>query len=160
MKFIKAEKGRFGFQIGNREKRLLFDVLRLYPLVPASYQQLSRAGEKPEDRQLLEEALTAQRSKNKKQLQAMLKAKSRFRRNQNGWRFSLKPEQMNWLLQVLNDIRIGSWLQLGSPDSPGQILTTVGDKTARYFLAMEMCGYFQTVLLAAFDEGGAKTCVC
>ena len=155
MKFVGAHKGKFGFQISHQEKRLLFRVLKLYPLVPASYQRLSRTGEKPEDQQLLEEALAAQRSKNKKQLQAMLKAKSRFRRNKNGWRFSLKPEQMNWLLQVLNDIRVGSWLQLGSPDGPGEILTTVDDKTAHYFWAMEVCGHFQMVLLAALDEGGA-----
>ncbi len=156
MKFVKADKGRFNFQISDREKGLLFTVLKLYPLVPTSYQHLSRTVGRPEDQQLLEEALAAQRSKNKKQLQAMLKAKSRFRQNKSGWRFSLKPEQMNWLLEVLNDIRVGSWLQLGSPDGTGQILTAVGDKTARYFWAMEMCGHFQMVLLAALDEGSAQ----
>ncbi|HEX4646577.1 MAG TPA: hypothetical protein VH598_13320 [Verrucomicrobiae bacterium] len=155
MKFIKAEKGRFSFQVSNREKHLLLDVLNLYPLIPASYQRLSRSDEKPEDRELLEEALAAQRSKNKKQLQALLKAKSRFRPDQNGWRFSLKPEQMNWLLQVLNDIRVGSWLQLGSPDGPEKIPEALGNKTAGYFWAMEVCGQVQMALLAALDDGGA-----
>jgi hypothetical protein len=156
VKFVKADRGRFNFQISDREKGLLFTVLKLYPLVPASYQRLSRTVSRPEDQQLLEEALAAQRSKNKKQLQAMLKARSRFRQNKSGWRFSLKPEQMNWLLEVLNDIRVGSWLQLGSPDGTGQILAEVGDKTALYFWAMEMCGHFQMVLLGALDEGSAR----
>lgn len=153
MKFVKADKGRFNFQISDREKSALFTVLKLYPLVPASYQRLSRTVERPEDQQLLEEALATHRSRNKKLLLAMLK--SRFQPDKSGWRFSLKPEQMNWLLEVLNDIRVGSWLQLGSPDGPEQILAAVGEKTAHYFRAMEMCGHFQMVLLAALDEGGA-----
>ena len=56
---------------------------------------------------------------------------------------------MEWLLQALNDIRVGSWLALGSPDGPVEILAALTDKTAPDFWAMEISGHFQAVLLAA-----------
>lgn len=149
MKFIKANKASFSFQIDGKEKRLLFEVLGLYPLIPAAHQRLSRSEERKDDQELLEEALAAQRHGHKKQVQAMLKAKSRFRANKKGYRFTLKPEQMEWLLQVLNDVRVGSWLALGSPDGALEILAALNEKTAPYLWAMEAAGHFQTVLLKA-----------
>ena len=149
MKFIKADKGIFSFQIDGNEKRLLFEVLGLYPLIPASHSRLSKSEERAEDQQLLEEALAEQRRDHKKQVQAMMKAKSRFRANKKGFRFSLKAEQMEWLLQVLNDVRVGGWLALGSPDGALEILAAMNEKTAPYLWAMEMAGQFQMVLLKA-----------
>lgn len=151
MKFIKADKGVFRFQIDKDEKRLLFEVLGLYPLIPASHARLSKSEERAEDQQMLEEALAGQRREHKKQVLAMLKAKSRFRANKNGYRFSLKAEQMEWLLQVLNDVRVGGWLALGSPDGALEILAALNEKTAPYFWAMEMAGQFQMVLLKAMS---------
>jgi len=48
------------------------------------------------------------------------------------------------LLQVLNDVRIGSWIELGSPERP---LEALGAKTAPAVWAMEMAGAFQMSLL-------------
>jgi hypothetical protein len=149
--FIKADKGIFSFQIDEREKRLLFEVLGLYPLIPASHSRLSKSEERAEDEQLLEQALAEQRRAHKKKVQAMLKAKSRFRANKQGFCFSLKAAQMEWLLQVLNDVRVGGWLALGSPDGALEILAALNEKTAPYLWAMEVAGHFQMVLLKAMS---------
>lgn len=151
MKFIKADKGIFNFQIDEKEKRLLFEVLGLYPLIPASHSRLGESEERAEDEQLLEQALAEQRRDHKKQVQAMLKAKSRFRANKQGFRFSLKAAQMEWLLQVLNDVRVGGWLALGSPDGALEILAALNEKTAPYLWAMEAAGHFQMILLQAMN---------
>ncbi len=151
MRFIKAEKGRFSFQIGSKEKRLLFEVLGLYPLIPVSHQRLSKSEDRKEDQQMLEEALAAHREEHKKQVLAMLKSKSRFRASKPGYRFSLKAEQMEWLLQVLNDVRVGSWLALGSPDGALEILAALNEKTAPYLWAMEAAGQFQAALLQSMS---------
>lgn len=149
MKLIKTERGRFHFQIDAKEKELLFEMLRRYPVIPAAHQRLSKSEEKREDQELLDAALAEQRAQNKKQVTAMMKAKSRFRKNKNGWRFSIAAAQMEWLLQVLNDVRVGSWLALGSPDGPVAILAALNDRTAPHFWAMEISGHFQSALLAA-----------
>ena len=151
MKFIKADKGKFSFQMARREREMLFHVLELYPLIPVSHQQLSKTEDRPEDQQLLEETLAAQRKKNRQQIQAMLKAKSRFRVDGNGFRFSLTAAQMEWLLQVLNDVRVGSWLILGSPDGPAETFAVLNEKTAPYFWAMEVAADFQMTLVNAMS---------
>ncbi len=151
MNFIKADKDKFSFQIGAKEKRLLFQVLGLYPLIPSAHAQLSKSEERAEDQQLLEQALTAQRQEHKKRVQAMLKARSFFRANKKGFRFSLKAAQVEWLLQVLNDVRVGSWLALGSPDGALEILAALNEKTAPYLWAMEVAGQFQMELLKSLS---------
>jgi predicted house-cleaning NTP pyrophosphatase (Maf/HAM1 superfamily) len=59
----------------------------------------------------------------------------------------LSPAEIEWLLQVLNDVRVGGWLALGEPEElePPEINET----NAPYLLAMEAAGYFQAQLLAA-----------
>ncbi|MDB6016738.1 MAG: hypothetical protein JWR19_1227 [Pedosphaera sp.] len=155
MKLIKANKERLSFQIDKKEKRALFSLLKLYPLMPAGYQRLSRSEAKSEDQELLDEALTTQRLENKRQVLAMMKAKSRFRVNKNGYRFSIKPAQLEWLLQVLNDIRLGSWLSLGSPDGAVEMFAALSEQNAPYFWAMDMAGQFQMILLHALTGEGS-----
>ncbi|HWY74055.1 MAG TPA: hypothetical protein VN281_00475 [Verrucomicrobiae bacterium] len=154
MKFLKLEKGAFSFHISERERRALFKLLELYPLVPASYQKLSRDGGKPEDQQLLEDALNSQRNEHKAQVLAMLQTKSRFQSAPGGYQFNLKPTEAEWLLQVLNDIRVGSWLLLGSPDSMVKIFGALNDKSLPHFWSMEASGDFQMTLVHALTGGG------
>jgi hypothetical protein len=55
-------------------------------------------------------------------------------------------------MQVLNDIRVGSWLRLGSPADPYELDLTrenTGD-----FVALEFCGFVQSVLLRSLNERG------
>jgi hypothetical protein len=51
---------------------------------------------------------------------------------------------------VLNDIRVGNWVILGSPEHKPAELTAA--KTP-HFLAMELAGYFQIPLLQALMGG-------
>lgn len=157
MKLVKADGKQFSFQIDRREKHLLFKVIGLFPLVPVAHHRLSRTEERPDDQELLEAALAAQRREHKNQVLAMLRAKSRFRENKRGYRFSLKPGQMEWLLQVLNDVRVGSWLALGSPDGLAEAFTKLNGETAPHFYAMELAGFFQMTLLAALNSGEGGT---
>jgi hypothetical protein len=150
---VKAGGGKFSFQMDRDERRLLFQVLRAYPLVPIAHHRLSKSEEIREDQQLLEESLAAQRKENKNLVKRLLLAKSHFRANKRGWRWSLKESQIEWLLQVLNDVRIGAWLAIGSPDGQMETIAVFNEKTAPYFWAMEVSGHFQAVLLKAIDCG-------
>jgi hypothetical protein len=154
LKFLKAEDDNLLFQIGRREKNLLFELLKLYPLTPPAQHKISGSINTPEmeaNQHLLEEALAEQRQDNKKQLDAMLQEPNRFQESPTGFRFRLSPCQLEWLLQVLNDIRVGSWLQLGSPDEKRGKRLRLSLQNARYIWAMELSGHFQYVLLSAKD---------
>lgn len=150
MKLIRSDQRGTVFHLGKREKQLLFETLQLYPLVPASHHRLARNGDSPEDeerQQLLDEALAEYRRENRRRIQRMLDEPQRFVETESGFQFTLSPSQIEWLLQVLNDVRVGSWLALGEPE-PGE--EPEPDKNnAHCFLALEVCGLFESALLAA-----------
>ena len=153
MKFLRATKNSLFFQLGKREKTLLLEILKLYPRIPSDYPRLSKqtkALDTEASQRLLEEVLTEQRAENKKQLRAFLEKPKRFEENESGSRLALSSTDVEWLLQILNDIRVGSWVILGSPDPKGE-LRLLNEKTAPHFWAMDVAGHFQMELLEAME---------
>ena len=151
MKLIRSSKATLLFQLSRREGSLLLQVLKLYPRVPSAHQPLSKSDRLPdreENQRLLDEALAEQRAANKKQLQTLLADPQRFQRTDTGPRLWLSRVEAEWVLQVLNDIRVGSWIILGSPEDK---IEGLDEKTASDFWAMEMAGYFEAELLAALS---------
>ena len=149
MRFQRADKDSLVFQLHEREKQLLLQTLKLYPLVPASHHRLGKgkeAHQAHEDQRLLEEALAEHRQENRRQVLAMLDEPQRFREAKMGFELTLTPAEIEWLLQVLNDVRVGSWLMLGEPEPGGE--PEVTEANARYLLALELCGLFESSLLA------------
>jgi hypothetical protein len=159
MKLIHWQKpdsaGRpFVFHISQREKNLLLAVLKLYPLLDASYHKLSRNPKTTgkADQQWLEEAMEQQRQDHKTRLGQFFSNDRRFFKDSQGdFHLSLTGEQMEWLLRVLNEIRIGTWVRLGRPELDAARKMHLTGAQARLFTAMEMSGYFQANLLEAFS---------
>lgn len=150
MKLLRTGKTGLIFHLGPREKQLLLETLELYPLVPASHHRLSRKddpSQSDENQRLLEESLAEQRKENRQQVQAMLSKPQRFREIKVGFELTLTHSEVEWLLQVLNDVRVGSWLALGEPEQGKEPKVT--KENASYLVAMEVCGMFQSFLLAA-----------
>jgi hypothetical protein len=154
VKLIRRTDAKVLFHLGQREGNLLVQVLKRYPRVPSAHQRLSKSGLLPnqqENQRLLDEALAEQRADCKKQLQALLADPRRLRKVAAGFRLALSEPDTEWLLQVLNDIRVGSWIFLGSPEGKLEGLSAT---TAADFWAMELAGAFQMELLQALEEGG------
>lgn len=149
MKLIARPDDGLQFEMASREKDLLIQLLRLYPRIPSSYQPLSKAASLEQSSQrLLDEALAETRAQNKKALQSLLTDPQRLRQHGGNWRLTLSGPEVEWLLQVLNDIRVGSWIHLGSPETPFKVLNTA---TAPDVWAMEMAGSFQMRLLEMLE---------
>ena len=102
---------------------------------------------------MLDEALAEQRAENKKKLLAFLAKPERFTENAAGCLLKLSPTEVEWLLQVLNDIRVGSWIILGSPENN---IDRLDETTAPHVWVMEMAGLFQIRMLEAL-EGKRET---
>jgi hypothetical protein len=148
VRLIQSTKDRLVFRLGPQEKDLFLEVLKLYPRIPPVHHKLSKSQDLPDaqaNQLLLDEALAEQRQENRKRLQALLAAPDRFRQTQTGCEMSLSPFDFEWLLQVLNDIRVGSWVRLGAPE---QQIEELNEKTAADVWAMELAGLFQMQLLA------------
>jgi len=159
MKLIHAQKPdgaarSFVFHISPREKDLLLAVLKLYPQLPASYHRLSRNPQTTgnAEQQWLEEAMEKEQQDHQKKLGHFFSNDRRyFKDSQGDFLFSLTGEQMEWLLRVLNEIRVGSWVRLGRPEMDAVRKLRLAGAQARLFSAMELSGYFQTNLLEAFS---------
>ena len=150
MKLLRASPDQFVFHLGKREQQLFLDTLQLYPLVPPAHHRLALPGQlsdADEAQRMLDEALAEQRRDHRKQMLALLKNPDHFKETRHGLELTLAPTQIEWLLQVLNDVRVGSWLALGEPEASQ--IPQFNHRDAVYWVAMEVCGIYQSVLLSA-----------
>jgi hypothetical protein len=152
VKLIRTQREKFVLEISRQEKNLLCEVLNLYPLTPATHYHLSKTaqGEKQDENQrLLEESLAAQREENQKNVQAILNEPGHFQTTGGQCQLTLSWPETEWLLQVLNDVRVGSWIALGSPDTETDEEIPLNDETAPRLRSMELAGAFEMVFLNA-----------
>lgn len=152
MKLIKRDDTHCSFLIGKREREMLFSLLQRYPVMLAAHfrtRHPPKSEESKKNQDLLEETLAEQQKENRKQLEQMLAAKGRFTENGLGYTFRLSHSEIEWLLQVLNDIRLGSWIQLGEPDPNATASVPLNEQNMLLAWAMEIAGLFQHALLEA-----------
>jgi hypothetical protein len=152
VKRLRSKGEAIEFQLEPWEGVMLAAILDRYPCLPPAHQPLSKGRQVPDalaDQRLLDEALAEQRQENQQQLDRLLADSKRFRESKAGWRLSLAPGDLEWLLQVLNDLRIGSWVKLGSPEAP---YGRPNERTAPDLELMELSGYFQMELLAGLNS--------
>lgn len=152
MKLIKSEESQFLFLIGKREREMLFSLLRRYPVVIGAHYRTRhrpKSDEAKNNQQLLEEALAETQKENRAALEAFLNEQGRFSPNDLGFSFRISASELEWFLQVLNDIRVGSWIQLGEPGPDAEKMPSLTEETMQLVWGMEMAGHFQHSLLEA-----------
>lgn len=151
MKLVKQEESSWTFLIGNRERDLLIALLLRYPVIPAAHfrpRGKAKDSGAAVDPTLLQDALAEQQKESRRHLEEWLGKEDRFKETDQGYLFSLTPSEREWMLQVLNDIRVGSWIELGEPDpKTGPIEPT--EQTMPFAWSLEMAGWFQHFLLQA-----------
>jgi hypothetical protein len=133
----------------------LLAVLKYYPQVTSEYHQITQgaAEEIKGEQQLLQDAMSQRRAGHKRKLDKFLATPGRFHlEGPDLFHFSLTPDQLEWFLQVLDDVRVGSWVKLGCPDLEPSPPKKLALHEARLLEALELSGFFQTILLAAYDE--------
>ena len=152
MRLLRGKGEDLVFSLHKREVAVLRAVLGRYPCVPPGQQRLSRSmeGEDAEENQsLLDEAMAAMREENKQRLATFLDEPGRFEELKERCRFKLTPAEADWLLQVLNDVRVGCWIRLGAPDFEAGVRVDLNEETAPHLWVMEAAGHFESCLLEA-----------
>jgi hypothetical protein len=152
MKCVNSGPGAYVFLLGKREKQLLIDLLRGYPRVPAEHHKLSKSAAEAnaESQRLLNEALSDQRKSNKSILTAFLNDPNRFHDTGHGVSLTLSAAEFDWLLEILNDIRVGSWVALGCPEDLESVRLLTEPSPDLWF--MELAGVFPMQLLHALEK--------
>jgi hypothetical protein len=150
VKLLRVQNERYIFRLTAWERKLLAVILNLYPVIPAAHQALSKfpATTDKTNQKLLDEALAEHRKENKKLVQVFLANGTRFRETDMLSWMILTAGDIEWLLQVLNDIYVGNWILLGSPDE-GLRGITPNEENAGQMGAMYLAQNFQAALLQA-----------
>lgn len=152
MKLISRDEHRYLFLIGKVEREMFFSLLRRYPVLIAGHfraRHPPKTDEARKNQDLLEEALAEQQKENRKQVETLLGETGRFTETDFGHTFSLNHSEFEWLLQVLNDIRVGSWIQLGEPGPETEVELPVTEQNIQLTWARDLAELFQFSLLAA-----------
>lgn len=147
MRISRPAPDRLVLSLGKREAHLLLTTLRAYPVQTSRRPTLTKNGRLPDQEaseHLLAEALTEQRREHRARLEAFLADPQRLENTDKGYSLSLSLADAEWLLQVLNEIRVGTWIKLGAPEDR---LPRLSVANARDVWTMEVSGYFETHLL-------------
>jgi hypothetical protein len=136
------------FRLAAREHDALLELLRPYPLVPATFSPtrgddgsdaLREAGE------LLRDALSERQQENRRALDAFL-AESFTTTDSKTWHWHLTHEQCSWLLQIINDLSVGHWHAAGRPGLDTAPLSLNRENLA-HLAAIETCQGLQMIFL-------------
>jgi len=162
MKFVRSKKNdatgapeAFIFHLSRRDKSLLLSILKLFPATDLQKHRLTQ-GQDPAiaaGQDWLTDAMGEQRRQHAQRIEALLKNPSQFFRGEtDALQLVLSVEQLEWLLQALNDVRVGSWSRLGCPEMAEARRSVLNEQSAAHYTAMEVSGYFQSALLDAFRD--------
>lgn len=157
MKLIRRSAAGVVFGLGVREKTLFERLLGFYPVHPTARPRLSRESpgkDLSEAEALLHEALDEQHKALSGWIQLRLTEGEALSRTGSGWRLTLNHAEVESLLQVLNEMRVGSWMRLGSPENLDDPAIAESAGTAPFHAIMTVAGQFEMVILMALDSAG------
>ena len=151
MKLIESRPEALVFVLGRREFALLLTALHEFPPKRPKPPAITSHGAPPNDsaQAMLEESLDEHRREHAAALRAFLESGEHIAVAGTAIHFTLPRESVEWLLQMLNDVRVGSWELLGCPN-PDEMKVT--DETVMPCMLMETCAVFQMAVLAALEK--------
>ena len=153
MKLLRELRDGWEYELNPQEAACLRMLVGEFPFTPALPARITRteSGRKAAKReQLLNKSLAEHRGELKRQATKLI-ASGRLKAGQAGWRLSLNLEEREILLQLLNDIRVGSWRALGEPDTLETELPPASGKAQRFYSLVQLAGFFEVKLLGLQD---------
>jgi hypothetical protein len=155
MKVLERGPDGWCYELDQREALYLRALLHKFPVTANQAAKITKTDPDPkaaEREHLLNASLAEHREKLKVQARGLIAA-DKLTAEANHWQLRLDPEARETLLQILNDIRVGSWHSLGEPENLSSLGTALSEKDLPYRALMEMAGYFEFRLLDMNEYG-------
>lgn len=149
MKVLKHDKQKLAIEFSPDEFDIFRNLLRRYPAMPTGYYKISREPNPAltDDQHLLDEALEETRRSHRAHMVRFLASPEIFKRVGECTVMDLRGENHEWLLQILNEIRVGLWIKLGSPEDQELELIHEDKPDHPDVWAMEACGFFISLMV-------------
>jgi hypothetical protein len=151
VKLLEARVDALEFVLGRREMAFLLSALQNFPVTRPKPPALTLR-DAPADasaQRLLEDSLAEHKRENVAALRKFLDAPGTLRAEGSTLHLVVPRDAVEWLLQVLNDLRVGSWELLGCPDPDVAI---AHEDTVRHHLVMDTCAVFEMALIEALER--------
>ena len=119
MKCIRQTPNEVQFELREREAELLGFVLGSFPMAIEGWPQDPKAPKIPAsqpDPALLLEALRERKVSNQQEVRLFVEESLRLNATTGTAHWTVSTQRMDWLLQVLNEVRVASWYRLGCPE--------------------------------------------
>lgn len=146
------EADKFTFRFEHAEREWFRHVLDLYPV---QQKPLKAINEDAGANELLEKALAESRKKLRGDAELFLRAgKIEIDPAFNEyWDLTLTAAEIEELLQILNNVRVGLWIQLGKPEPSIEELlpTKPSEGQVRAHMIMHVSAAWQGALMSAVD---------
>lgn len=154
MKLLNKTGEKFVFELMSEEKELLSKIFGLYPMLDRDKLELSKTIKDEQicqSKKILSDAFKEFQDSNKRFISELFEKSNNFKPSEDYEYYTLEldGEQIERLLQILNDIRVGMWQKLGCPDLENRkdFIRSAEDVFAVYI--MDICEYFEYYLLKA-----------
>lgn len=150
MKLVKQSEGSRLYALNKHEGDLLESLLRRFPMtgnVPVKISKTDADRKTVEREKLLNESLAEHRKELKQQALNLLAA-GKFKQGERGYSLTLRLEEREVLLQILNDIRVGCWRALGEPETLEQPKPGCSVQELMQHSFMNLAGYFEHHLVS------------
>jgi len=148
MKLLKQGEAGWKYGLEQKEGMLLRALVKEFPLTAATAVKITRTGtdsKSAERERLLNESLAGHRQELKRQAGKLLAAN--LKTGKNGWQLTVNVSEREILLQLFNDIRVGSWHALGEPENLDTLPPDSSEADLRHHQLMHLAGYFEWKLL-------------
>lgn len=158
MKLVKKMEEEVVFWLSPEERAALLRVVDQYPVLKEDYQPLTHSTD-PQIAQaaqeLLRQSLAEQKAENHRFKQTFLRDGQHLKKAGRGYHCILKPQEMDRLLQVLNDVRVGLWYALGCPEPAHlEALETTPYAQIEKWWLMELAGSLEWELIELLENLG------
>ena len=161
MKLLTRDAESLTFELDRRERELLAFLLGRYPALDPSYHQSAAPNDRDalaEAQQMLTESMTAEQQENRRRAAAFVRTRLTVPAppapgSPAPSRLSLRITltEVDWLLRVVNDVRVGCWVRLGCPEEDALRAPMLAARNVTDYTAMELGGLVQSLLLAALE---------
>jgi hypothetical protein len=151
-------RGRVVFRFERGEREMFAQVLAMFPIKKDPMRAISQDREA---QALLEKTLGEQRAKAREEAERLLRTNGELVIDADFneyWDLRLTEGEVEVLLQMLNNIRVGTWYELGCPEPTMDVKLEMppDDQVVRGHVIMQFCAAWEGLLMSAVDEEEAE----
>lgn len=163
MKLLPKSEHHLAFELDEIETQLLEFTLSAYPLAPEPWTVPPTALEDENtpppsgapDPELLSSSLKEMKASHQNRMQQFLTGPGFSKNPEGGSRINLPLEDVDWFMQVLNELRVASWYRLDCPDEDVEWAGSLKPEQLQEVLRMDFTGMVLDGILRALEARGS-----